>query len=77
LQFSRWRRERYDEVIGIIKDYVTVCGEIALGWELESELLFKLKQYDDAFAVLRRGVEVSPHSLIANYELGRGALERG
>ena len=27
---------RYEEAIAIIKDYVKVCGETALGWELES-----------------------------------------
>lgn len=49
-------REHYDEGIATIKDYVKVCGETALGWELESELLFKRKQYDAAF-------EAAQHSL--------------
>ena len=50
---------RYDEGIAIIKDYVKVCGETALGWELESELLFKRKQYDAAFEAAQRSLGLS------------------
>jgi tetratricopeptide (TPR) repeat protein len=41
-------RSRYDEAIGVIGDYVKLCGVTALGYELEAELLFQKRLYDPA-----------------------------
>jgi len=42
-------RQRYDDAIGIIREYVNLCGPTALGWALEAELLFKQRQFDAAY----------------------------
>ncbi len=57
-------RERYDDAIGAIRDYVKACGPTALGWSLEAELLFKKKQYDGAY-------EAAQHSLAMSDDDGR------
>ena len=61
---------RYDEAISIIKDYVKVCGTTALGWELESELLFKQKQYDAAFEAAQHALALSGNSARMHEMLG-------
>lgn len=52
-------RQRYDAAIGIIKDYVKVCGPTALGWALEAELLFKQRQYDAAYEATNNSLHLS------------------
>ncbi len=57
-------RERHDDALGVIRDYVKACGPTSLGWSLEAELLFKKKQYDGAY-------EAAQHSLALSNEDAR------
>ena len=52
-------RQRYDDAIGVIKEYVNLCGATALGWALESELLFKKRQYDAAYEAAQNSLHLA------------------
>ena len=59
LAFFYIERRRYQEAIGVIRDYVNLCGATAIGYGLEGELLFQQKQYDPAYQAVRRSLELS------------------
>ena len=52
------QRARYEEAIEVIADHVKVCGATALGLELQGELLFHQKNYDVAFEMVRRSLDL-------------------
>ena len=64
------QRSRYDEAIGIIADHLKLCGETALGYELEGELLFHQKHYEMAFEALKRCLVFSNHNARVHQLLG-------
>ena len=53
------QRARYDEAIQVIADHVKVCGPTALGLELQGELLFHQKQFEVAYEMVRRSLDLS------------------
>jgi len=63
-------RGRYADAIASIRDYVKMCGSTALGWELESELLFKRKQYDAALEAAQNSLGLSGDSARMHEILG-------
>jgi len=63
-------RGRYDDAIATITDYVKACGATALGWALESELLFKRRQYDAAFEAAQHSLGLSSDNARMHEMLG-------
>ena len=64
------QRSRYDEAIAVIANQVKLCGETALGYELEGELLFHQKHYEMAFEALKRSLALYNHNARAHQLLG-------
>ncbi len=63
-------RGRYDEAIGVIREYVKLCGVTALGYELEAELLFHQKLYDPALEAVLGSLKLYNHSARMHQLLG-------
>jgi tetratricopeptide (TPR) repeat protein len=62
--------EQYEQALGVIRDYVKLCGTTAVGYALEAELLFKQRQYDAAFLAIRDSLNLSPDSARMHELLG-------
>ncbi len=61
---------KYEQAIGVIRDYVKLCGATAVGYALEAELLFKQRQYDAALVAIHDSLALSDHSARMHELLG-------
>jgi tetratricopeptide (TPR) repeat protein len=52
-------RQRFDDAITALREYVNLCGPTALGWALETELLFKQKLFDAAYEAAQNSLRLS------------------
>jgi tetratricopeptide (TPR) repeat protein len=52
-------RQNNDGALASIRAYVKLCGPTALGWELESELLFKRRLFDAAYEAAQNSLKLA------------------
>jgi tetratricopeptide (TPR) repeat protein len=63
-------KDRPHDAIGVIRDHVNLCGVTALGYELETELLFHEKRYDAALEAVLGSLKLSDHNARMHELLG-------